>query len=113
MEIKDKYLSFEVIGSGKIYNNAGAKGEKFKIITLSAEEIAIRTAANFNAGDSVTLKVQIKAFYFEFDINSVGRIIEKSTLGNESKYTIEFIGMTNIDKKEIDEYLRSNFGFVD
>lgn len=113
MGTKSKYLSYEVPGGGKIRIHTGDKGEKFKIITLSAEKIQVMTAAKIEVGDSVSLKVQINSGYFEFDINSDGKIIEKAPFNNGIKYTIEFNGMSEIDKQEIDEYLRINRDIID
>lgn len=61
MEEKTKYPSCDVTGCGKLHVHTGDKGEKFKIITMSAEILQIRTNAKVELGDIVTLKVQINS----------------------------------------------------
>ena len=113
MEAKSKYPSCDVTGGGKIHVHTEDKGEKFRIITMSAELLQIRTTAKVEVGDIVTLKVQINSGLFEFDVNAVGKIIDKADLSSEIKYTIEFVGMADNDKEEIDEFMRSSCNIVE
>jgi hypothetical protein len=113
MEGKNKYPSCDITGGGKIHVHTGDKGEKFKIITMSAEKLQIRTTANVNITDIVTLKVQINSDLFAVNINAIGKIVDKIDLGNEFKYTTEFVGMSDSDKEDIDQLMRSSCNIVD
>jgi hypothetical protein len=108
MEAINMYQSGYMAGGGKIHVHTCDKGEKFQIITMSAEKIQISTTANMNVSDIVTLKVQIKGDLCTVNIKAVGKILDKSNLGNEMKYTIEFVGMSDSDKEDIDELIRSS-----
>jgi flagellar assembly factor FliW len=108
MEVKNKYQSGYMVGGGKIHPHTCDKGEKFRIITMSAEKLEISTTANVNVSDIVTLKIQIKGDFCTVNIKAVGKILDKSNLDNEMKYTIEFVGMSDSDKEEIDELIRSS-----
>lgn len=113
MEEKNKYPSCDVTGVGKIHVHTGDKGEKFNIITMSAEILLIRTTAKVDVGDIVTLKVQIKSDLFMVNLNAVGKIMDILDLNSEFKYTIEFVGMLDSDKEEIDHLMRSSCNIVE
>jgi c-di-GMP-binding flagellar brake protein YcgR len=112
MEGKKNYQSGYVVGGGKIHIHTADKGDKFKILNMSAEKIEIMTIANANVSDIVTLKVQIKSDLCMVNIKSIGKIIDKAIFNNEIEYTIEFVGMSDSDKEEIDQLIIDSFDLV-
>lgn len=108
MEVKNMYQSGYMAGGGKIHVHTCDKGEKFRIITMSAEKIQISTKANVKVSDIVTLKIQIKGDLCTVNIKAIGKILDKSSMDDEMKYSIEFVGMSDSDKEDIDELIRSS-----
>lgn len=113
MEGKKIYQSGYVVGGGKIHIHTSDKGDNFKILRMSAEEIHISTIANANISDIVTLKVQIKSDILMVNIKAIGKIIEKVLYNNEIEYTIEFVGMSDSDKEDIDQLIIDSFDLVE
>lgn len=101
----DKYTSCDVLGGGKIFLKDAKKGEKFKIVEMSAEVIKIKTSMQLEVDNLVDLKIRLNSLLFEIDIDSVGKVVEK--LEPTDIYTVEFIKLSDKAKREIDEIMRN------
>ena len=101
----NKYPSCDVVGGGKVFLKDTKNGEKFKIIEMSAEEIKIKTDLQLELDTIVDLKIILNSVLFDIDIDAMGNVVEK--LESSQKYRIEFIGLSDKVKEEIDEIMRS------
>lgn len=101
----NKYTSCDVLGGGKVFLKDNKHGEKFKIIEMSAEEIKIETDFKLELNDIVHLKIVLNSVLFNIDIDAKGKVVEKLDIAE--KYRIEFIELSDEDKEEIDEIMRS------
>ena len=72
---------------------------------MSAEEIKIETDFRLELNDIVHLKIVLNSVLFNIDIDAKGKVAEK--LDKAEKYRIEFIELSDEDKEEIDEIMRS------
>jgi hypothetical protein len=106
MENKNKYPECNVTGVGKIHLHTADKGEKFKIIKMTPELLQLKTAVKAELKDIVTLKIQINNGMFLLNVNTVGKIIDRAELDSEFVYTIEFVGMLDNDKEQIEQLIR-------
>ena len=106
----NKYTSCDVVGGGKIFLKDTKNGRKFKIIIMSAEEIRIKTDLQLELDDLVDLKIILNSILFDIDIDAEGKVVE--ILDTTNKYRIEFIGLSDKVKEEIDEIMRSACSFV-
>ena len=101
----NKYPSCDIAGGGKIFLEDSKNGEKFKIIEISAEEIKIKTDIKLELNTIVDLNIVLDSVLFEIDIKAVGKVVEK--LESTEKYRIEFIGLIDEVKEQIDEIVKS------
>ena len=106
----NKYTSCDVVGGGKIFLKDTKNGRKFKIIIMSAEEIRLTTDLKLELDDIVDLKIILNSILFDIDIDAMGKVVE--ILDTTNKYRIEFIGLSDKVKEEIDEIMRSACSFV-
>ena len=99
-----KYSSCDVVGGGKVFLKDTKDGKKFKIIEMSAEEIKILTDLQLELESIVDLKIILNSIIFDIDIDASGKVVEK--LDTTEKYRIEFIGLSDKVKGEIDEIIK-------
>lgn len=99
----DKYASCNVAGDGKFFIEGNNKAEKFKIIDMSAAGIRLETTATLPENTAVKLKIRLFGGVVDanMDVNGkVARAIEKG-------YELEFTDLSDVEKEEIDELMRS------
>jgi len=95
--LNNVYQSCNIVGSGKIFIKDIKKAEKFKIVEMSAEKIKIETDSQLELDTIVHLKIILNSILFNIYIDAKGKVIEKNI--------IEFMGLSDKVKKEIDEII--------
>jgi hypothetical protein len=101
----NKYTSCDVVGRGKVFLKNTERGEKFKIIEMSAVEIKIKTSLQLELDTIVNLKIILNSILFDIDVDATGKVVEK--LESTENYRIEFIDLEDKAKEEIDDIMKS------
>lgn len=98
-----KYANCNIAGDGKLYIEGNGEAIKFKIIDMSASGVNIGTKAGLLEGGSVKLKIRLRAGAVDAYIDLDGKVSE----ANDKGYNIEFVGLSEDTKDEIDELMRN------
>ncbi|MDF2985787.1 MAG: hypothetical protein K0R50_1297 [Eubacterium sp.] len=103
-----KYASCNVTGDGKLYTDTNV-ADNFKIIDMSAEAMRLETPAALHANMRVKLKIRLKGIPVDVHLDING--IVKSQL--YKGFEIEFHDLSDFDREEIDELMRSTCNIED
>jgi len=103
--LNNGYQSCNIVGGGKVFLKDTKKAKKFKVIEMSAEEIKIETNLQLELDTIVHLKIILNSILFNIYIDAKGKVVEK--IEPIEKYRIDFIGLSEKVKKEIDEIVRN------
>ena len=104
-----KYASCNIAGEGKLYVQGSNRVEKFKIVDMSAAEINIETLAKVLEGTAVRLKIRLIGVIVDAHIDVNGKVVKRI----ENGYSIEFVGLSDSNREEIDELMRSSCNIDD
>lgn len=107
MQEGSKYPSCNVAGGGKLFIKPSGKEETFKIIDMSAAVIRVDTDAELEEGVTVGLKIKLNSLVFDVNIDASGRVIKRTQKEKGCEYSIEFTELSERDREEIDELMRS------
>lgn len=98
-----KYASCSIAGDGKLYTENNNKMEKFKIIDMSAEGIRLETQAVLQEITGVELKIRLIGGPLDAYMDISGKVKRRLEKG----YEIEFVGLSENAREEIDELMRT------
>jgi PilZ domain. len=93
-------------GSGKVINGK-SKYAEFDIIELSADNAKILSQNEIEKSTQEKLQIILPAFLFQVKITTDFKVLEKKRQENGFEYYVEFIGLSERDKTEIDEMVRN------
>lgn len=109
MMVDVKYASCNITGDGKLNIEGSMKVEKFKIVDMSASGINIETSAEIPKGMVVRLKIRLPGVIVDAHIDVNGKVTKRI----ENSYNIEFVGLSDSNREEIDELMRSTCNIDD
>lgn len=96
-------------GKGKISGKYG-QAYDFNLVDLCTEGARIHTLVELEAGIKIKVNIVLDAVLFEVQINTNAEIVQKSGTQHGYLYELEFIGLPEKDRREIDDIVRSNCG---
>lgn len=101
-----QFCRCNVKGSGKIFTDKD-KYIEFEIIDLCAEDSKVFSPNEVDTGIRVRIAIVLPAILFQVEINTEAIIVQKTKTGNGFEYCLEFVDLSEEDKCEIDELMRS------
>lgn len=99
---------YVVTGNGWIYCTNGKKAE-FKVNDISASGVSITTDSVLKEKDIILMEIYVYGNLLPFMKKAKGEVVRKQQ-GMGYRYGIRFVGLTDKDMIEMDEYLRLNCG---
>lgn len=100
-----------VTGSGWIYRSNDQKAE-FKVNDISASGVNITSNSVLKEKDIILMEIYVYGNLLPFTKKAKGEVVRKQQ-GMGYRYSIRFVGLTDKDMIEMDEYLRLNCGGTD
>lgn len=97
-----------VTGNGWIYGSNGQKAE-FKVNDISASGVNITTKIVLKEKDTILMEIYVYGNLLPFMKKAKGEVV-RTQQGMGYRYGIRFVGLTDKDMIEMDEYLRLNCG---
>lgn len=99
-----QYVTCNIAGEGKLFVEGNKAAAKFKIIDMSAEGINLTTKTRLLEGEAAKLKIRLSAGVVSAFIDLNGRVAKTF----ENGCYIEFVGLSEATKEEIDELMRDS-----
>lgn len=96
-------------GTGKI-PRGGGQSVDFEIVDLCSEGAIIHTSDDIETGTQVKIEIVLPDILFQVEINTDAEIVKKGSTEDGFLYTLEFFGLSERDRREIDEIVVNTCG---
>jgi c-di-GMP-binding flagellar brake protein YcgR len=106
---KTKLTCCSITGIGKILRDGGHSVD-FEIVDLCSEGAKIHTTDDIETGTQLKIEIVLPAILFQVEINTDAVIVKKGNTEDGFLYGLEFIGLSERDRREIDEIVVNTCG---
>jgi len=106
---KTQLTCCSITGTGKILRDGGQSVD-FEVVDLCSEGAKIHTPDDIETGTRVKIENVLPAVLFQVEVNTNAIIVKKGNTEDGYLYSLEFIGLPERDRREIDEIVVNTCG---
>lgn len=107
-----KYPRCDIAGTGELTLQANGEKYKFKLIDMSAEGIKVLLENAIESDQNVSANIRLKSYIFEVNIKAQGIVKRSEKTASLYEYAVEFTGLPEADKEEINELMMSSCNLI-